>query len=35
MGLEDYELLTNCLNEKCVEKFIIWKDAGKLELHNF
>lgn len=29
MGLEDHELLTNCLNEKCIEKFIIWKGAGK------
>lgn len=27
-GLEDYELLTNCLNETCAEKYIIWKDAG-------
>jgi E3 ubiquitin-protein ligase RNF14 len=27
-GLEDYELLTNCLNENCTEKYIIWKDAG-------
>ncbi|CAD8154449.1 unnamed protein product [Paramecium octaurelia] len=31
MGLEDHELLTNCLNEKCVEKFIIWKDAEYMQ----
>ncbi|CAD8158162.1 unnamed protein product [Paramecium pentaurelia] len=31
MGLEDHELLTNCLNEKCIEKFIIWKDAEYMQ----
>ncbi|CAK76579.1 unnamed protein product (macronuclear) [Paramecium tetraurelia] len=31
MGLEDNELLTNCLNEKCIEKFIIWKDAEYMQ----
>ena len=32
-GLEDYELLTNCLNESCTEKFIIWKDAGTKKIY--
>ena len=28
-GLEEYEIITNCYNKDCDNKFIIWKDAGK------
>lgn len=34
-GLKDYEILVNCLNEKCTEKYVIWKGAGLNFFNNF
>lgn len=29
-GLEDDEIMMNCLNSKCNMQYVIWKYAGKL-----